>query len=161
MLKATVSTATPVATPADESLRAALDVAKDFLKTPSLSASPQVSEGLTTRVREAFAKEKIGLPGDYLDAQTERILLSGRHYQKRELLGESHLRFLLRVPGADAPLVGYLSAKVAKALPMFRRFRGRLIAEAHLVEEQYESQPSCLRALALVRVSDLPARRGR
>jgi hypothetical protein len=156
-LKAAVSTASPLVTPADESLKAAVDAAKEFLKTPALSAPPQVSEGLLMRIREAFVKEKKSLPADHLDGQMERVLLTERHYQKRPLLGDAHIRFLLRVPGDEHPLIGYLPVKVAKQLPMFRRFRGRLVTEVHLVEDQYETQPSALRVVALMRVG--PAKR--
>ena len=93
-LKAAMSTAAPVVTPADEGLRAAVGAAKEFVQTPGLSAAPAVSEGLTQRIREAFAREKKGLPEDYLDGQMERVLLAGRHYQKREVFGGQFLRCL-------------------------------------------------------------------
>jgi hypothetical protein len=150
-LKAAVTTASPLVTPADEGLKASVEIAKDFLRTPGLMAAPSVSEGLTTRIREAFVREKKGLPADYLDAQMERVLLAGRHYQKREVLGGTYLRCLLWLSGEQGAHLGYLPADVAKKLPMFRRFRGRVIAEVHPAQDQYEVQGKALRVVALGR----------
>ncbi len=157
-LKATITAATPEATQADEDLRATLEIGRRFLRTPGLSASPQVSVNLTNRIRDAFAKEKPTTGAEFLDLQTERVLLKERHYQKRELLGDDHLRFLFHVSGSKDPLIGYLPMKVASKLPMFKRFKGRLLAEAHLVEDQYDTQPSCLRVVGLVRVAEMTRR---
>jgi hypothetical protein len=85
-LKATTSAAGPLVTPADEGLRAAVEAADTFLGRPNLLASPAECEALRTKIREAFAREKKALPADYLDKQVERVLLSGRHYQKRQVL---------------------------------------------------------------------------
>ena len=38
---------------------------------------------------------------------------------------------------------------------MFARFRARLIAEAHLQQDQYEESPVALKAVALARVVPL------
>lgn len=149
-LKAAVSTASPLVTPIDETLKTAITTAKDFLQTPGLSSAPSVSEGLTSRIREAFTREKKSLSADYLDTQMERALLAGRHYQRRDVLGETHLRFLLRT-GEGSPVVGYIVEEVAKKLPMFKRFRGRMVAEVHLVEDQYETAPHALRVVAFAR----------
>jgi hypothetical protein len=151
-LKAAVTTAAPLVTPADEGLKASVEIAKDFLRTPGLMAAPSVSEGLTARIREAFAREKKGLPADYLETQVERVLLGGRHYQKREVLGGTHLRCLLWLAGEQSALLGYLPENIAKKLPMFRRFRGRVIAEVHPAQDQYEVQAQALRVVALGRM---------
>ncbi|MCK6591838.1 MAG: hypothetical protein L6Q76_30165 [Polyangiaceae bacterium] len=150
-LKAAVTTASPVATPADEGLKASLEIAKDFLRIPGLLAAPSVSEGLTARIQEAFSREKKGLPAGYMDAQMERALLAGRHYQKREVLGGTYLRFLLWLPGEQHALLGYLPVDLAKKLPMFRRFRGRVIAEVYPAQDQYEMQGQALRVVAMAR----------
>ena len=47
-----------------------------FLARPALSPTPAVCEGLQTRIREAFVREKKALAADYLDRQTERALLT-------------------------------------------------------------------------------------
>lgn len=150
-LKAAMSTASPLVTPPDEGLRAAVQTAKDFLQTPGLSAAPAVSEGLTARIREAFAKEK-ALPADYLSTQMERVLLAGRHYQKREVFGGKFLRCQLWPPGEADAIVGYLPEEASRKLPMWKRFRVRLIAEVHPAQDQYETPGHAVKVLGVARV---------
>src|SRR5262249_42212999 len=83
MLKVTVTTVTPLVGQ-DENLRSTVDVAKDFLKMPDLATAPAVSDGLTTRIKDAFGQGKRMVAPGYLDQQTERALLEGRHYQRRD-----------------------------------------------------------------------------
>jgi hypothetical protein len=150
-LKAAMSTASPVITPADEQLKAAVAIAKDFVQTPGLSAAPAVSEGLTARIREAFVKEKKTFPSDYLDNQVERVLLSGRHYQKREVFGGMYVRCLIWLPGERKTIVGYLPADVSKKLPMWKRFRARVIAEVHPAQDQYEASTKAVKVVGVGR----------
>jgi len=154
-LRAAMSTSAPLVTPADENLKAAVGVAKEFVQTPGLSAAPEVSEGLTARIREAFAKEKKGLQADYLGQQMERVLLTGRSYQKREVFGGMFLRCLLWLPGEKAALVGYLPEEVGKKLPMYKRFRARVMSEVWPGQDQYEtSARAALKVVALGRVGN-------
>ena len=157
-LKATVTTVSPLATPNDESLRAALENAKEFLKAPGLSSAPAVSDGLTTRIKEAFGQGRRSVPASYVDTHTERVLLEQRYYQKRAVLGEKYLRALLPLSGSSAPLPTYIPESVSFRLPMYQRFRARLIVEVHQQEDQYESNPLALRVLALSRVTPPPRR---
>jgi hypothetical protein len=152
-LKAAMTSAVPLITPVDEGLRASVGIAKEFLQTPGLSAAPAVSEGLTTKIREAFTREKKALPADWLDMQVERALLTGRHYQKREVFGGTCLRVLVWLPGEKAALIGYLPEELTKKLPMYRRFRARVIAEVHPAQDQYEARREGLRVVAVGRVS--------
>jgi hypothetical protein len=80
-----------------------------------------------------------------------RVLLTDRSYQRRAVLGGDKLKFLLRVRGEEQALVGYLPEHLTKSLPMYQRFRGRIIAEVHLPQDQYDAQPATLKALALAR----------
>jgi hypothetical protein len=160
-LRAAVTTATPLIGAQDEGLKAAVKVTHDLLQMPGLAASPSVAEGLYARIKEAFAREKKGLAPDYLEAQVERVLLSGRRYQKREVLGGTFLRFFLKTAGADQNIVGYLPEELGKKLPAFKRFRVRLLVEVHPQQDQFESQPHALRALAVARVGpSYEARKG-
>ncbi|HRI64792.1 MAG TPA: DUF2169 domain-containing protein [Polyangium sp.] len=152
-LKAAMSTALPLVTTADEQLSTAVATAKEFVQTPGLSAAPAVSEGLTTRVREAFVKEKATWGLDYLDTQVERVLLTGRHYQKREVFGEICARCLMWLPGETSALVGYLPADVAKTLPMWKRFRACVIAEVHLAQDPYDASSKTLKVVGLGRMA--------
>lgn len=151
-LKAAMSTATPLITPADELLRTAVNVAKDFIQVPGLVATPAVSEGLTARIRDAFAKEKKALAPEYLDQQIERGLLANRSYQKREVFGGTYLRGLLFIPSEKTPLIAYLPLDLAKKLPMWKRFRARLIADVHPAQDQYETVPRAVKVVAIARV---------
>ncbi|WP_437668804.1 hypothetical protein [Sorangium sp. So ce131] len=149
-LKAAVTTATPFAG-GDEPLKAAVAAANDFLKTPGLLAAPAVVEGLTDRIRQAFGRVRRAVPPGYLDAQIERALLQHRRYQKRMFAGAPHLRALLQGPSDKAPMLVYLPADLATKLPLYQRFRARLIAAAHLSMDQFEPHTFALEALALAR----------
>jgi hypothetical protein len=165
-LRATLTTVAPLVG-SDEALKASVQAAKDFLATPGLMSAPAVAEGLTKRIEDAFAAGKRVVPAGYLEAQRERALVEQRQYQRRSVFGGKRLRALLRVDGADPgpPKLGrqpapsstlvptYLPEDVADALPMFPRFRVRLIAELRLAADRYEAHPAALRALALARVA--------
>lgn len=155
MLRALVAAATPLAT-SDKKLKEVIDVANEMLKAPMLGM-PDFAQGLGARIREAWSKANRALPADHLSACTERLLLEQRSYQKRDLLDDTWIRALLSGGGSEVPV--YLPASIAKRLPLFRRFQARLVAEIVWQQDQYETSPVALRALALGR---LPARaRGR
>lgn len=159
-LRATVTAASPFAA-GDEPLKAAIADAREFLKASDLLSPSGVTEGFTTRITEAFRKIKRAVSADYLEEQTERALLEGRHYQRREVLGGTHLRGMLQMGNAGSkPVPTYLPEALAKKLPMFSRFRVRLIAEVGLQEDQYETHPAALRVAALARVTAAPKRGG-
>jgi hypothetical protein len=151
-LKAAATTAAPLITPADEGLRAAVEAADRFLGRPGLLATPTVCEGLHTRIREAFAREKKGLPGDYLDKQVERALLSGRHYQKREVLGGWFLRGVIWILGEREGMLGYVPEELGKKLPMYRRVGVRVIGEVLPRQDQFEVQAIALKVAVVGRV---------
>lgn len=155
-LRATVTTVTPLAGN-EENLRAAIDVARQFLAIPGLATAPAVAEGLTTRIREAWSQGKRVVAPGYLDAQTERVLIEQRHYQRRTVFGGKHLRALLHA-GGTTPIPAYLPESAAKVLPLYPRFKVRLVAEVHLQIDPYEANQVALRGLALARVSPLPKR---
>jgi hypothetical protein len=156
-LKATVTTVSPLAG-SDENLRASLEVAKEFLKLPGLSSSPQVADGLSGRVRDSFNAAKRQVPPGYLEAQTERALVDQRHYQYRKVLGGRRQRALFHFAGASGgtqPTCAYLPESAAAKLPLFMRFRVRIVARVHLPLDQHESGPA-LEAVALARVWSPP-----
>ncbi|EYF08104.1 DUF2169 domain-containing protein [Chondromyces apiculatus] len=157
-LKVTVAAVTPFVG-SDETLRAAVTTAQDFLKVPDLRSAPAVAEGLMARVVEAWNGGKRPTPQGYLEAQTERALLEGRCYQRRKVLGGKQLRALAQTAGAQMLLPVYLPDALADGLPLYQRFRVRAIVEVHPQVDQYEVQPLCLKVLALARVAR-PPRRG-
>ncbi|HVK68790.1 MAG TPA: DUF2169 domain-containing protein, partial [Polyangium sp.] len=148
-LKALSTAAAPLVGPTDEGLKAAVEAADKFIARSGLSWAPVVPEGLSNRIREAFTREKKGLPADALDMQAERALIGGRHYQKREVLGGTYLRLLLRLHSDSQPIVAYAPDAVARKLPMFRRFRARIVGELHPAQDQYEARGEAIRALAV------------
>jgi hypothetical protein len=155
-LKALVTAATPFVSPADPQLTDAVTAANKLLEIPGLSSAPSLSDDLASRVRAAFAQEKRAFPAGYLDARVRRVLLAGRRYQRRIVLGGTHLRCLLRKGGDDAanaePLLVYLPDAAAAKLPLFARFGVRLVASVHFPEDEAETQACALRVLALARV---------
>jgi hypothetical protein len=151
LLKATVSAATPFAG-AEGDLKSALDTATAFLGTPGVVSSPEVTTSLTTNIREAFSKTPRPVPATYLEDVTERALLERRAYQKRPVFGDPHLRGLFFFPGSTTGVPTYFPEPMIKKLPLFRRLRVRMLAEAHFQADQYETHPTALRAAAVVRV---------
>jgi hypothetical protein len=154
-LKATVVTVTPLVGN-DEALKATVAAAQDFLKLSDMRTAPAVAEGLTTRIREAFAQGKRAVPQTYLDTQVERALLEGRHYQRRAVFGGPNLRALLTPGGSSHQIPAYLPDSLAQKLPMYQRFKARVIAEIHPQVDQYEVHPAALRVVALVRALPPP-----
>lgn len=148
LLEATVAAAAGSAA-GDDRLKAAIADAEAFLAHADRPAAPSIPESLAARVRAAHLEIKGAPPAADLDAAVERALLTGRRYQKREILGGPHLRALLVVEGAADPLPTYLPASLAGDLPMAPRLRARLIAALHFALDRYEASLSALSALAL------------
>jgi hypothetical protein len=150
-LKATVTAVSPFV-PGDKKLKETVDTVNELLKTPWLQSSTGVAEGLTQKVRDAFAQTSRMLPPSHLDAHVDRILLEQRCYQRRTVFGETWIRTLLAFPGSTGSIPTYLPEALVKKLPMFQSLRVRLIAEAHAQQDQYESHPVALRVVALGRL---------
>ncbi|MBK8253127.1 MAG: DUF2169 domain-containing protein [Polyangiaceae bacterium] len=149
-LKATVAAASPLA-PSDKKLKEAIDVANEMLKTPMLGM-PDFAQGLAQRIRDAWTKVNRALPADHLTTCTERLLLEQRSYQKRDLLDDTWIRAQFYGTPTDPFIPLYLPIKIAKRLPLFRRFSARILVEVVWQQDQYESCPVALRAWALGRL---------
>lgn len=150
-LKATMAALTPLAS-SEPALREPCAAAAKLLASPWLEGAGSIAEGYNLRLKEAFARVSTGLPPTYLSAGTERLLLEQRAFQRRTVLGESHLRGLLTLTGSDVPLPVYLPELLAKRLPLFCTMRVRLLAEVHVQQDAAEAHPNALRGLALGRV---------
>lgn len=150
-LKATISAAMPF-TSNDEELKKNVDAATAFLSTPGLVAAPDVATGMTQKIRDAFAIGNRPVAATYLDDQTERALLERRAYQKRSVFGAPHLRSVFFFQGSSSGIPTYLPESLGKKLPLFRRLRVRLLAEAHFQADQYESHAAALKAAAVARI---------
>jgi hypothetical protein len=161
-LKAAVAIATPLAT-TDELFKNAVREAKEFLTTGADQVCPgPLAESHTTRIREAFARSRRSVPADTLDTQIERALVEGRHYQKRQVLGMDAIRALMHTTTGSSnvrPAPVYIPDDIAKKLPLYQRFRARIIVELYFQEDQYESHPAALKALAIGRVQQYPEKK--
>lgn len=162
-LKATIAVVSPLLG-ADKKLNE-LVIAANETASSTWRCTNAVADGMTLRLKEAFAQANRSLPLTYVDSNVERILLDKRHYQKRMILGSPRLRASL-VPsaiegGAGGKGVGiptYLPERLERELPMFQRFRATVIAEAQSSQDQFENHPSALVVLALGRVLPVPGR---
>src|SRR5262249_4803626 len=117
--------------------------------TPWLQGTAPMAEGLTGKLEEAFAQGKRPLPPGTLESHRERMLLEGRCYQTRTVFGRRWIRSVLGGSGipVDVP------EELKDELPMFRRFRTRLIGEVDLQEDQYEAAGCAVKVAALGRVT--------
>ncbi|MDC0748370.1 DUF2169 family type VI secretion system accessory protein [Polyangium mundeleinium] len=156
-LKATVTAVSPLIA-GDKKLKETVDTVNELLKTPWLSSSSGVAERLTQQVKDAFAQGNRMLPPSYLDSHTERMLLEQRHYQKRTVFGEPWIRSVLVPAGSQSLMPAYLPESLTKKLPMFQRFKARIVAEAHMQQDEYENHPAALKVVALGRVVSLQRR---
>jgi hypothetical protein len=152
-LKAALTVCAPFAA-GDKKLRETLEGARVASAVPGPEAARGVAEIWTRRLAENLREAHRDLPADYLEEQIERILLEGRHYQRRTLFGKKWLRALLVTPGAAHGVPTYLPDELADRLPLFPRFEARLLAEVDLREDRYESHALALRVAALARVVD-------
>jgi len=150
-LKATIAAATPFAN-ADDELKKSIDAAQQFLSTPGVVAAPEVSSGMAKRVRDAFRSTKRVVVDTYLDDQTERVLLERRAFRTLPIFGAAHLRCMFHFPSTEVGIPTYLPEPLRKKLPLFRRVRARMLAEAHFRADQYETHPAALKPVAIARI---------
>ncbi len=150
-LKATMALLAPF-TSGDRKLKELCDTTGELLASPWLERGTAGLDGYVQALRDAFARTARGLPPGYLEAHTDRLLLEQRRYQKRTLLGQEWIRAsFVPAGGADA-LPAYLPESLAKELPLFLRFRARVLAELRVQLDQYEPSPIALRVVALGRL---------
>jgi hypothetical protein len=152
LLQLTLSAAKPFAT-ADKAFHEVYEAVGAMNEAAAL-ADP-VAQGMTLRLREAFQQVKHNLGSRYLETTAERSLLCKRRYQKRDVFGSPHVRALVAGPSGE-PVPGYLPADAATRLPLFARFRVRLIAEVNAQMDYEEQNPCALRILAIARVVPRP-----
>jgi hypothetical protein len=62
-------------------------------------------------------------------------------------------------PSNAGPIPAYIPESLAKKLPLFQRFKVRMIAEIHLALDQIETHPLALKSAALARAVPRPLRR--
>ena len=152
ILKATLAAVTPLVA-GNKDLKQTVDTVQELMSTPWLQeGSGEVAAGLTERVRESFKRGDRMLDPTYLDGHTDRILLEQRRYQKRVVLGAEFIRAQLAPSAARDKLPAYLNLALHNELPMFKQFSARVIGEAHIQQDQYETHEYSLKVVALGRV---------
>jgi hypothetical protein len=153
ILRATAASVAPIAGE-DKKLKEALSQVKELVDTPLLAGSGETVRNFTNHLRKLFEQSRRALSIDYLDETVQRILLEQRRYQKRTLFGADWIRALFTSKGdaKDQAIPCYLLELLDKQLPTMSHFETRLIAEAHVKQDQYESHPYALRVVALGRV---------
>jgi hypothetical protein len=155
VLKAVVAVVSPTAA-GDKRLKDLVDAARELLATPYLQSAGGAVERLTRDLKDQAAQASKALAHGNVDAYVERALLLQRKYQVRKVFGEEHLRGLVApATSGETPVPAYLPKKLEAALPMMTSMRVRLIAEAHVRQDQYEGSGHALKARAVGRV--LPA----
>jgi hypothetical protein len=155
-LKATATAVRPLSS-ADKKLKETLDMVDELFKTTWLQGSGGLAEGLTEKVREAYSQGKRMLPLDVLEGHVERMLLEQRCFQRRTVYGKKWIRSVMRggsggSGGAGGAVPVYLPEALRDELPMFGRWRAKLIGEVDLREDQGETSSCAVKVVALARV---------
>jgi hypothetical protein len=146
-LKATAAAAAPFAL-GDPKLKEQLDVVEELQKTPWLQGSGSIAEGLTEKIKAAFAAQKRGVGPEYLTSHTERMLLEQRCYQMRTVFGKRWIRSVLGASGVPV----YVPEALKDELPMYRRVKVKLVGEVDMQEDQFEGGGAAVKVAALGRV---------
>jgi len=154
ILRATAAALTPIAGD-DKRLKEALGNVKELLETPLMQHSNEVVDNFTKHLRSLYDQSRRSLSREYLDTSVERLLLEQRRYHKRPIFDGSWIRALLSPVHGGEAVPTYLPESLEKKLPLMVSFRARLIAEAHIKQDQYEPHPQALRVITLGRVLEI------
>jgi hypothetical protein len=150
-LEVAVTIATPRAA-TDAALRRAVETAHDLLKLPWRKGLGAIAGGVIAQLREALGQTQ-GSPEEVFDSLVTQALLEERCYERRTVFGSPRLRGVLGLDGDPLHLRAYLPQALASELPMFERFPVRMIAEAHLPQDEGDLAAGVvLRVVALGRM---------
>ena len=152
ILKAVMAAAKPLSA-SDKKLKETLDLAAEVLKG-DYDAS-EAFDGLTARVREAWARANRAHPAGHLDARAEQALVEQRRYQRRTLLDGEWIRAIL-TSGAGEHAVVYLPVALEKRLPLFPRFAVKMLCKLHPPQDADEPSHVALEASAIARATPRP-----
>lgn len=140
---------------ADKRLKDAVDAAQAAL-TGDAKPPARLIESLLGQLRQVFTQTNRSLSSDYLESSVQELLLEQRQYTKRTVLGGPRLRALF-VPagGGTHAMPAYLPEQVRDRLPLFERFRVRMLVEPHPQQDPNETVGLALVALAIARVAPI------
>ncbi|UQA56215.1 DUF2169 family type VI secretion system accessory protein [Polyangium aurulentum] len=147
-LRTTVSVAQPVAG-GDKRLLAAIAVAQEAIAAPIPPRADTVL-GLARNIESASAS--LSLPPRYVASEVERLLLEGRKYKRRPLLGAPRIRADLTLTRSGEVMVVYLPDSIATSLPLLPAYPVTALVEARPREDIAESHAEALLAMAVGRV---------
>jgi hypothetical protein len=147
-LRATVAVAQQAAGN-DRKVLAAIGLGQSALSA-QVSMRPDATLGLVKQIEQAAALPS--LPPGFVPAEVQRILVEGRKYKRRTLLGAPRLRAELATPGASARMVVYLPDAAADALPLLASFPVVALCAITPREDITETQDEALVVMALGRV---------
>ena len=147
-LRAAVAIAKPVAG-GDKKLLSTLAIAEESLASPVPPRS-DTALGLARQIEQASIS--LSLPARYVASEVERVLLEGRKYKRRTLLGAARVRADLFVGREAAVFPIYVLDSVASSLPLLPAYPVTALCEVRPREDLAETQNEALFAVALGRV---------
>lgn len=147
-LRAAVAIAKPVAG-GDKKLLSTLAIAEESLASP-LPPRGDTALGLARQIEQASLS--LSLPPRYVGSEVERVLLEGRKYKRRTLLGAARVRADLFVGREGAVFPLYLLDSIAASLPLLLAYPVTAICEVRPREDLSEAASEALFAVALGRV---------
>jgi hypothetical protein len=148
-LGATVAVVKQVAG-ADKKVLASLALGESALSAP-IAPPPKTALGLARQIEQAASS--LQLPPRYVSIEAERVLLEGRKYKRRTILGAPRVLAELQLPnGGGAPMTMYLSDAAATSLPLLVAFSAIALCEVIAREDFAETQEEALLAVAFGRV---------
>ncbi len=147
LLRATVLVGSSIAG-TDKRMLAALAVAEEALGA-RLTPPSETLLNLTRAIESA----SVSLPvaPDFVAGHATRVVLEGRKYKRRTLLGSPRLRTELVMPGGET-FVLYLPDAVADALPLLSSFPTVIACDVRPKEDHAEADDLALFALAVGRM---------
>ncbi len=147
-LGATVAVVKQVAG-ADKKVLASLALGQDALAAP-IAPRPKTTLGLVRQIEQAALA--LSLPPRYVPAEVERVLVEGRKYKRRTVLGAARVRAELQLPGGGEARLVYLPDTAATSLPLLVAFAVVALCEVIPREDLGEAQDEALLAVAIGRV---------
>jgi hypothetical protein len=147
-LRAAVAIARPVAG-GDKKLLATLAIAEESLASP-IPPRFDTALGLSRQIEQASTA--LSLPPRYVASEVERVLLEGRKYKRRTLLGAPRVRAELLIGREGASFPFYVLDSVAASLPLLPSCGVTALCEVRPREDVAETQNEALFAVALGRV---------
>lgn len=147
-LRAAVAIARPIAG-GDKKLLATLAIAEESLASP-IPPRSDTALGLSRQIEQASVA--LSLPPRYVASEVERVLLEGRKYKRRTLLGAPRVRAELLIGREAAAFPFYVLDSVAASLPLLPSCGVTALCEVRPREDVAETQNEALFAVALGRV---------